>query len=414
VISGGAKRIVVIGGGVTGVLSAWELVRSGHEVTLVEARALGSGASSRSAAGIRAQFGMPSTVRGLVYAERFFGTWASLVPGSQPCMKQNGYLFLKDYAADLEAVRELVRMQREAGLAEVEFFERADLDGRMPFIDTTGITAATWCPRDGFLFPAVIYQDGAEAARALGASVIQNDPVVGAETARSLGTAVVLASGRRIEAGVFVNAAGLWASGVSKLFGGRELPIKAERRYLYFLAGLKEDSDWGLGVEEFPDLPMIVTPAGAYCRPENRQLMMGRLQFPRPVVATFDNLDDIEPGFGIGMTDYGAAVRKEITQFLPAAQDMGKLAAVTSGFYDTTPDHNPLFGYDNAVGNLIHAAGFSGHGLMHAPFSARIVAEFVARGANVASFELPLGLGRVDLTVYALDRAFDRREGLVI
>ena len=27
----------------------------------------------------------------------------------------------------------------------------------------TGVTAATWCPRDGFLFPAIIYQDGAEA-----------------------------------------------------------------------------------------------------------------------------------------------------------------------------------------------------------------------------------------------------------
>ncbi|MCK7468647.1 MAG: hypothetical protein MZU91_11410 [Desulfosudis oleivorans] len=36
---------------------------------------------------------------------------------------------------------------------------------------------------------------------------------------------------------------------------------------------------------------------------------------------------------------------------------MGRLAAVTTGFYDTTPDHNPLFGYDGGVANLIHAAG---------------------------------------------------------
>lgn len=408
------KRIAVIGGGVTGVLSAWELARAGHEVTLIEARALGSGASSRSAAGIRAQFGVPSTVRGLVYAERFFDKWTERFPQSQPCFKRNGYLFLKNYAADLDAVRGLVRMQREAGLAEVEFLEKAEVDQRWPYLDTTGVAAATWCPRDGFLLPAIVYQDAAEAARALGAAIVQNDAVVAAERAGARAEAVTLASGRRVEADIFVNATGFLANTTSRLFGGRELPIRAERRYLYFLAGLRADSDWGLGLDDVPGLPMTITPAGAYCRPENAQLMMGWLQFPRPVVATLDNQDEVEPGFGPGLGDYGPAVRKEVTQVLPAAQDMGKLAAVTCGFYDTTPDHNPLFGYDGGVENLVHAAGLSGHGLMHSPFSALIVAELVARGADVASFELPGGIGAVDLGIYALDRAFDTHEGLVI
>jgi sarcosine oxidase subunit beta len=409
-----ALRIAVIGGGVTGVLSAWELVRAGHEVTLIEARSLGGGASSRSAAGIRAQFGLASTVRGLVYSERFFESWTALFPASQPCFKQSGYLFLKNYAADLDAVRELVRMQREAGLAEVEFLEKARIDERWPYLDTAGVAAATWCRRDGFLFPAIIYQDGAVAARSLGATVIQNDPVVAAERSGPTATAVKLGSGRRIEADLFVNAAGFLADGISRIFGGRDMPIRVERRYLYFLAGLKAASDWGLGLDEFPGLPMIITPAGAYCRPENAQLMMGWLQFPRPVVATLDNQDDVEPGFGLGMDEYGAAVRKEITQFLPSAQDMGRLTAVTTGFYDTTPDHNPLFGYDGRVRNLIHAAGFSGHGLMHAPYSARIVAELAARGGDVASFDLPMGIGPVDLAATSLDRAFDMHESLVI
>jgi glycine/D-amino acid oxidase-like deaminating enzyme len=353
------------------------------------------------------------TVRGLVYCESFYENWTRLFPASQPGFRQRGYLFLKNYAADLDAVRELVRMQRAAGLAEVEFLEKTDLDARLPFLDSTGVTAATWCPRDGYLSPEIIYQDGAEAARSLGARIIQNDAVVGAETSGSAARAVVLASGRKIEADLFVNAANVWAPEISRIFGGRELPIKAERRYLYFLAGLKQDSDWGLGVEEFSNLPMVFTPSGAYFRPDNDQLLIGWLQFPRPVVATLDNQDEIEPGFGLGMNEYGAAVRKEITQFLPAARDMGRLAAVTAGFYDTTPDHNPLFGHDGRVRNLVHAAGFSGHGLMHAPFSALIVAELAARGEDVPSFELPLGLGSADLSHYALDRTFDTSETLV-
>lgn len=406
--------IVIVGGGVTGTLSAWELARAGRTVTLIEARGLGSGSSSRSAAGIRAQFDVPSTVRGLVYAERFFERWTERFPQSQPCFKRNGYLFLKNYAADLDAVRDLVGLQRQAGLAEVELLDKAGIDARWPYLDTTGVAAATWCPQDGFLFPAIIYQDAAEAARSLGATIVQNDPVVGVERSGARAAAVRLASGRRIEGGLFVNATGFMANPTSKLFGGRELPIKVERRYLYFLAGLKADSDWGLGLADFPALPMIITPAGAYGRPENAQLMMGWLQHARPAAATLDNQDEIEPGFGLGLGEYGPAVRKEVAQVLPAVEDMGKLAAATTGFYDTTPDHNPLFGFDGRVENLVHAVGLSGHGLMHAPFSALIVAELVRRGADVATLELPLGLGPVDLGLYALDRAFDRAEGLVI
>jgi glycine/D-amino acid oxidase-like deaminating enzyme len=408
------KKVIVIGGGVTGVLSAWELARAGHTVTLVEARSLGSGASSRSAAGIRAQFDVPSTVRGLVYAERFYENWTGRFPLSQPCFRQNGYLFLKDYTADPDAVRGMVELQRSAGLAEVELLDRAEVDARWPFLDTTGVAAATWCPRDGFLFPEIIYQDGAEAARALGATIVQNDPVVGAETSVGRAAAVRLASGRRIEGEVFVNATGFMANPTSRIFGGRELPIKVERRYMYFLAGLKADSDWGLGLEEFSRLPMIITPRGAYGRPDNAQFLTGWLQFARPAAATLDNQDEVEPGYGLGLGEYGPAVRKEVAQVLPAVDDMGRLVAATTGFYDSTPDHNPLFGYDGRIGNLVHAVGLSGHGLMHAPFSALIVAELVDRGRDISSLELPFDLGPVDLGLYALDRAFDRAEGMVI
>jgi glycine/D-amino acid oxidase-like deaminating enzyme len=204
------------------------------------------------------------------------------------------------------------------------------------------------------------------------------------------------------------------ANATSKLLGGRELPVKVERRYLYFLAGLKADSAWGLSLEDFAQLPMIVAPTGAYARPDNAQLMMGRLQHARPAAATLDNQDDVEPGFGLGLGEYGPAVRKDIAQVLPAVEDMGKLTAVTTGFYDTTPDHNPLFGYDSRIENLLHAVGLSGHGLMHAPFSALIVAELVARGRDAVSLQLPFGLGPVELGSYALDRVFAQAECMVI
>ncbi|WP_431259751.1 FAD-dependent oxidoreductase [Roseateles chitinivorans] len=44
--SSGMKQLVVIGGGVVGVTTAWALAEAGHRVTLVEREAaLGTGAS---------------------------------------------------------------------------------------------------------------------------------------------------------------------------------------------------------------------------------------------------------------------------------------------------------------------------------------------------------------------------------
>jgi glycine/D-amino acid oxidase-like deaminating enzyme len=49
------------------------------------------------------------------------------------------------------------------------------------------------------------------------------------------------------------------------------------------------------------------------------------------------------------------------------------VTATTAGYYGTTPDANPLIGWDTQIPGLMHAAGFSGHGLMHAPITALLV-----------------------------------------
>ena len=72
-----------------------------------------------------------------------------------------------------------------------------------------------------------------------------------------------------------------------------------------------------------------------------------------------------------------------------------------------------MIDFDPFVKNLIHVAGFSGHGLMHAPFSARIVAELVAAEQRLGEISLP-GFGFVDTDTYWVDREFHHGEGMVI
>jgi len=59
-------KIVVVGGGIVGLGSAYELVRDGHDVTVLEARAAGSGASHGNAAKIAMAEATPVPAPGMV------------------------------------------------------------------------------------------------------------------------------------------------------------------------------------------------------------------------------------------------------------------------------------------------------------------------------------------------------------
>ncbi|PIR87376.1 MAG: FAD-dependent oxidoreductase [Candidatus Harrisonbacteria bacterium CG10_big_fil_rev_8_21_14_0_10_49_15] len=407
-------KVVVIGGGVTGTITAWELARMGHQVTLLEARQVGSGSSSRSAACIRQQFSTPSTVRGMRYSVQFYDQWHALMGGAESPIRHNGYLFLKDYTADPEAVQATVAMQQEAGLTDVTWLTKEELDEQFPYIESTGLQGATWCPTDGFLFPHIVYNDSAEAARRNGVQVVQGAEVVEANHSNGRVASVITRDGNVFDGDIFVNAANAWAPRLSGICGGFALDIQTRRRYLYFMEGLRDES-MGLAPDDVRNLPMTITPRGAYCRPEStHQLMMGWLHFTKPVEADFDDQDRIEPGFGHNaFSGYGMGLHKELSAFVPAVADMGNIHAVTAGYYADTADHNPLIGFDPIVANLLHVAGFSGHGLMHAPFSARIVACLIEAGHNIASINLP-DLGSVDLKPYEVDREPARGEAMVI
>src|SRR5213080_146352 len=93
-----ADHVVLIGGGSTNALIAVRLAERGFRVTIVEKAKIGNGSSSRSAAGIRAQFSVEETVIGMQYSKWWYKQFHEILatpPASrQRVIKQNGYLFL--------------------------------------------------------------------------------------------------------------------------------------------------------------------------------------------------------------------------------------------------------------------------------------------------------------------------------
>ncbi len=402
------RAAVVIGAGIIGTLTGYRLARAGWRVTVLEGMHVGAGSSSRTAAGIRQQFSTPETVIGMRFSVDFYRRFQELVGGDEAPIVQNGYLFLLEGATEAAAAR--VEMQRRCGLTEAELLDPDETARRFPFVDGAAITGATWCPTDGFLHPAVVYNEAAEALRRLGGQVVQNAPVL---ESRSQGGRLqeVLAGGAWRGADLFVDATNAWTLRTGRVLGATPLLVVPLKRYLWFLerAGPMTEA-------ELLAMPLVITPGGAYCRPENGASLLSGFAHDAAAEPDFSYEDqdriDAEFSHRSGPESQAFATWMELAEHLPPIGEFAGVTATTSGFYGVTPDHNPFLGYDPALPNLLRMVGYSGHGAMFGPFAAEVGLRLAEAGRDLPSVDV---LGRaVSLAPFSVGRSFTAREALVI
>lgn len=406
-----SKRVVVVGAGITGSLVAWRLARAGWHVVVVEAKHVGAGSSSRTAAGIRQQFSTPETVVGMRFSVDAYRRFSDEVGGDTCPIVQNGYLFLHALQENWDAARRGVRTQRDAGLAEVEALEPAEVARRFPWVDPHTILGGTWCPTDGFLRPETVYNEALAAARRLGAEVVQNAPVTGVERGPGGRIDAVLTPKGRFAADLVVDATNAWSPRVGAILGGTPLPIAPRKRYLWFV-----ERAGSMTEEQFLAMPLVIVPSGAYCRPENAgSLLMGWAHdAPAEPDFTWDDQDRVEDRFyhRSGTDSVGYEAWATIAETLPPVGEFAGITATTAGYYGVTPDHNPFLDFDPQVPNLLRLVGFSGHGAMFGPFTAHVAHAFAEAGKPIAEVET---LGRrVSLAPFAIGRPYAGEERMVI
>lgn len=404
------RRAIILGAGITGTLTAVRLRRAGWDVRVLEARHVGAGSSSRTAAGIRQQFSTPETVLGMRYSVDVYRRFPEEVGGLVSPIVENGYLFLLEGDGAVEAARARVAMQHATGLAEVELLTPDETRRRFPFVDPDTITGATWCPSDGFLRPEVVYGEAAATARARGVDLLQNAEVVAARHAGGRLVAVQ-AKGDWHEADLFIDATNAWSPRTARVLGGTVLPVDPVKRYLWFL-----DRSESMSGPDLLRMPMVVTPPGAYCHPENAETLM--TGFAHDAAPEPDFTDEDQDAIGAafdhrsGVDNRGVETWGTLAEYLPPVGDFDGLNATTCGFYGVTPDHNPFLGFDPAVPNLLRLVGFSGHGAMFGPFTARVAEALAEAGRDVDAVEV---LGReAALAPFRIGRDFHGHEAMVI
>ena len=373
--------VVIIGGGVMGTSTAYQLARAGVvDIVLLEANELASGSSGKPLGGVRAQFSDPANIelgaRSLTAFHRFNDEF-SVDIGYQ----QVGYLFLIRDEADVARYRASIELQNSLGV-DSRIITAAEAAELSPYVDAGAVVAAAWSPTDGFARPGAVVNAYADAAAALGAEIYTSSPVVGIERSDD-GVAVHTQDGRVYTTPTVVCTCGAWSKRVGAMVEV-ELPIEPLRRQIAFTTALHPRP---------PQVPFTIdysTTAYFHCNDDGSGLLIGIADKQQEV------------GFDTSVTtDWHDDLRAALAQFAPPLAGV-EFASGWAGLYEMTPDCNALIGEADTGGfRFLYAAGFSGHGFLQGPAVGEAVRDLylgTKPAVDVAAFDVKRFAGEFQRT----------------
>jgi len=353
--------VVIVGGGIVGSSIAYHLTSAGCRDVLVLEResAQGKGSTGKSMGGVRAQFSTPVNIQMSLYSIPFYATFEERL--GYPCdYRPQGYLFCATNERHLAYLRANYEKQIAMGLKNVQLVDGSELRRMFPQLRGDDIVGGSSCSTDGFVDPYSAMNGFMKWAVDHGARLCKNSALTGL-VRDDRGIAGVETSAGPVATRNVVNCAGAWAAGVAAM-AGVSLPVEPLRRMLV----PSEPFD------QFPhSAPMIIDMSnGFHFRPEGRGFLLAW------------NDPEETPGF---KTEFDPAfVEKILTRAADRVPCFADLPVnpkrAWAGLYEMTPDHHPILGEAPGVPGFFLANGFSGHGVMHAPATGKILSELILTG----------------------------------
>lgn len=349
--------VLIIGAGIMGASCAFRLSERGLKVTVLEAQTSPAmGSTGRSVAGVRVQYTEEVNIRISWESIQEYQHFQDLY-GEDAGYRPIGYLFLvppERWSEHLDSVG----LQERIG-APVKVLSIEEAQSLVAF-DTTGIAGTTHGLADGVVDPHSVTFAYLRLAKERGTPVYMETPLI---SAQRVGNAWRVETPKgAFEAEYLINAAGSWAGEVAKRAGLEvEVPVQPVRRIVYATAPTPWPHVYPLTID-------LVS--GFYLRSEGQRILFGRSNPDEP------------PGFTEGMDWdwFEPTISVGLERFPWLGETRLDSQACWWGYYEVTPDHNPILGRLPGVDNWINVAGFSGHGVQQAPAVGRLIAEEVVLG----------------------------------
>ncbi|HIQ13156.1 MAG TPA: FAD-binding oxidoreductase [Thermoprotei archaeon] len=383
--------VIVIGLGSTGSSILYNLVKMGYtDVLAIESRCPGCGQTSRSSALIRLHYTNPVLRDMAIYSWSFWRRYG-LETGYYDVFHETGVGF-GGGDIHIDVMEEIYQALKRRGV-DVEMYQPSSFRNEYyKDLDIDGLSIVVWESGSGYCdaydsvqgFVRYALESGVDIR--VGEEVI--DFIVGDDTIYKVVTNKGVYDGEYI-----INASGVWTNKLlSRL--NIKLPIEIAREDVLYVKQPRDGIGFGWGDFIY----------GFYGRPDGgSRYLIGGLE---PIYNGFDP----EPGeyryppIELVKNRLGNASKR-----FPKLNYVEPISAIY-GYYDVTPDYQPILGFDIKYRNLIHIVGLSGHGFKLAPAYGVVAAELVKYGVS-RSFDI-IGLG-LDRFLKGIDQHSKYKYGII-
>ncbi len=367
--------IIIIGGGVIGCSTAYNLARLGAgRVALLERGDICSGGTAKSCAIVRTHYSIETNLNHAVESLKIFRDFDQII-GGDAGWQRTGYLILGPEAHRAPMLAVFAR-QNARGI-DTRVLSPAEAAEMHPLLNFSDAEVIGYDSQAGYADPYLTTTSYANRAKELGVAVHTGATVTGLRAAGGLTT--VATSRGDFTAPHVVLAAGPWTNRLAADLG-LSFPYEISRHKVITLKIARPyEKTW-------PIVKDLTTPDKIYFRPDSGGVVL---------IGTGDHGDPIDDADTL--TDAIDEAHLErignlIAHRMPPFADAQYVAGWT-GPYDIAADWNPIVGAVPGYDGLYVAVGFSGHGFKLAPTIGEALAQTIL-GQEV----------RVPITDYGLDR----------
>jgi glycine/D-amino acid oxidase-like deaminating enzyme len=394
--------VVVIGGGISGVATAWELARRGTSVALVEKGVIAGEQSSRNWGWCRQQ---NRDERELPLAIAALKIWDTLrqETGEDLGFRRSGLVYATNSPTDIANWEKWGQMAKGYGV-DTRMLNAAETSALLPGNSRQWL-GGVHSPTDGRAEPGLAVPIMADAARRLGVTIHQNCAAREIELSAGRVSGVVTEQGT-IRCEAVLVAGGAWAGMLLRRHGIPFLQASVQSTSFSTVPGAdvtdggvsmqdvtlrrRLDGGYTVGLSGFGKLH--IAPMGlAQMRPFWKTFMSRwsglSFSFGAPFFNGPDSLqrwkaDSVSPFEKVRVLDPVAEPRlvkkglKALADAYPALANV-KVAHQWGGMVDCTPDAIPVIGPVQSIPGLHISAGHTGHGFGIGPAAGHLSADLI-------------------------------------
>ncbi|MGI9203331.1 MAG: NAD(P)/FAD-dependent oxidoreductase [Woeseiaceae bacterium] len=413
--------IVIIGGGIVGVSTAWFLARQGVNVVLCEKGYIAGEQSGRNWGWVRAQGRDPRELPMVLESLRIFRNLEKDI-GESVGFSQGGCLYTARNEKQIDDFGDWLKLAADYEI-DTRVIDRGEL-GKLVSGATADWCGAMYTPSDGRAEPHKAAPAIGRAAARSGATILTSCAARGIETSGGCVSAVVTEHGS-IQTSVVLCAAGAWTSVFCRSMNiavpqlrvrgtvARTSPTEKVINGNLFddRLGIRVREDGGYSVAHGSILDHGITPttfryAFKFLPALMQEIKVLRLRFGKDffeelAMPNHWELDEKSPFERLRVLNPEPSkrvlkgIRKNMDALFPQLSSV-KIVEAWAGMVETSPDVVPMIG---EVGNLsgFHiASGFSGHGFGIGPGAGKALAAMLTGADNP-----------IDLEPFRLSRFFD-------